>query len=74
LHAVPRAVLPFASAIAAPCAFLPGYAITRPGGVQRLLADPLVERRIPIATVPGRQFTPAVATFVRAAKGYRWVN
>ena len=55
-------------------AFMPEYAITHPGTVQRPLADPPVERRIALATMPGRQFAPAVAAFVRAAKGYRWLG
>lgn len=53
-------------------AFMPEYSVTLPGLLQRPLVDPEVERTIGLATVPGRRFSPAVETFVRAAKSFAW--
>lgn len=55
-------------------AFMPEYAITYPGAVQRPLADPTVVRQVALATMPGRPHSPAVGSFVRAAKAHRWVG
>lgn len=55
-------------------AFMPEYAITHPGAVQRPLTSPAVERSIALATMPGRQQSPAVAGFVRAARSHRWLS
>lgn len=55
-------------------AFMPEYAITHPGAVQRPLSDPAVERLVALATMPGRPHAPAVASFVRAAKAHRWLS
>ena len=54
-------------------AFMPEYAVTNSGAVQRPLSDPAVDRTIALATMPGRPQTPAVASFVRAARGYAWL-
>jgi DNA-binding transcriptional LysR family regulator len=53
-------------------AFMPEYSVTLPGLLQRPLVDPVVERTICLATVPGRPFTPAVAAFVRSAQSFAW--
>jgi DNA-binding transcriptional LysR family regulator len=55
-------------------AFMPEHAVTHPGTIQRALADPAVERVIALATMPGRPHAPAVAAFVRAARGHRWLG
>lgn len=53
-------------------AFMPEYAVTLPGLLQRPLVEPEVTRSIALATVPGRPFSPAVATFVRSAQTFAW--
>jgi DNA-binding transcriptional LysR family regulator len=53
-------------------AFMPEYSVTLPGLLQRPLVEPEVSRSICLTTVPGRPFSPAVATFVRAAKAFNW--
>ena len=53
-------------------AFMPEYAVSLPGLVQRPLVEPKVERRVIAATVPGRKFSPAVEAFMRAARGFAW--
>ncbi len=53
-------------------AFMPEYSVTLPGLLQRPLVEPEVERTISLITVPGRPFSPAVATFVRAARSFAW--
>lgn len=55
-------------------AFMPEYAITHPDSVSRPLVDPAVERTISLLTVPGRRHSPAVAAFIRAARGHRWIG
>ncbi len=54
-------------------AFMPEHSITHPGAIQRALSDPAVERTVALATMPGRQHSSAVAAFVRAARGHRWL-
>jgi DNA-binding transcriptional LysR family regulator len=54
-------------------AFVPEYAVTHPGTIQRPLIEPLVERTVALMTKPGRPHPPAVDSFVRAARGYRWL-
>ena len=53
-----------------------GAAVRRPGEVRPLyrfaLIEPEVERTISLITVPGRPFSPAVETFVRAAHSFTW--
>ena len=53
-------------------AFVPEYSITHPESVRRPLIEPTVERTISLARLPGRQYPPAVATLVRAARSHRW--
>jgi len=53
-------------------AFMPEHAISQPAVVQRPLTEPAVERTIVLATMPGRAQSQGVATFVRAARAYRW--
>jgi DNA-binding transcriptional LysR family regulator len=53
-------------------AFMPEYAVTLPGLIQRALVGPEVSRTISLASVPGRPFSPAVAAFVRAARTFAW--
>lgn len=53
-------------------AFMPEYSVTLPGLLQRPLIEPEVERTISLITVPGRPFSPAIATFVRAAQSFAW--
>jgi DNA-binding transcriptional LysR family regulator len=55
-------------------AFMPEYAITNPNSVNRPLVEPAVERTISLVTVPGHKQSPAVAAFIRAARGHRWVD
>jgi len=53
-------------------AFMPEYSVSLPGLMQRALVGPEVSRAISLVTVPGRQFSPAVAAFVRAAQTFAW--
>jgi DNA-binding transcriptional LysR family regulator len=53
-------------------AFMPEYSIVLPGLPTRSLVDPAVVREVSLVTVAGRRFSPAVAAFVRAIKGYPW--
>lgn len=53
-------------------AFVPEYAVTVPGLVQRPLVDPNVTRSIGLATVVGRQFNSGLKAFVQAARAYPW--
>lgn len=52
----------------------PEHSITHPGAIQRPLADPVVERTVALATMPGRPHAPAVAAFMRAARSFRWLG
>lgn len=53
-------------------AFMPEYAVTQAGVVQRPLIEPDVSRDVALATMPGRRFSPALAAFVRAARAHAW--
>ncbi len=53
-------------------ASLPEHPVTHPGIIQRALTDRHDARSVALATMPGRQQAPAVAAFVRAARGHRW--
>ncbi len=55
-------------------AFMPEHAVSQPEVVQRPLADPVVERTIVLASLPGRPQAPAVAGFMRAARAHRWLG
>lgn len=52
--------------------FIPEYTTIVGGVVMRPITDPEVVRSISLVYMAGRRFTPAVATFVKAVKGFRW--
>jgi DNA-binding transcriptional LysR family regulator len=51
--------------------FLPEFSPVLPACMRRLV-EPEVVREVSLVTVSGRRFSPAVATFVRALKAYKW--
>lgn len=53
-------------------AFVPEYAVSVPGLVQRPLVEPTVKRSIGLATAIGRQFSVGVRAFMQAAQAYPW--
>jgi DNA-binding transcriptional LysR family regulator len=53
-------------------AFVPEYAVSIPGLVQRPLVEPSVTRSIGIATVIGRQHSAGLKAVVQAAQAYAW--
>ncbi len=53
-------------------AFVPEYAVSVPGLVQRPLVEPSVTRSICLATVMGRKYSSGVRAFVQAAQTYPW--
>jgi DNA-binding transcriptional LysR family regulator len=53
-------------------AFMPEYSVTSPELLQRPLVEPTVSRTIALASVPGRQYSPATAAMVRAAQSFHW--
>jgi DNA-binding transcriptional LysR family regulator len=52
--------------------FLPEFSPSMPGLHTRRLIEPEVVREVSLVTVSGRRFSPAVSTFVRALKAYKW--
>ncbi|QEX17469.1 transcriptional regulator [Hypericibacter terrae] len=52
--------------------FIPEFSPTVPGLVTRPLVDPEVSREVLLVSIAGRRFSPAVATFVKAIKSYKW--
>jgi DNA-binding transcriptional LysR family regulator len=52
--------------------FLPEFSPTIPGVLTRIVAEPEVVREVSLVSIAGRRFSPAVAAFVRAIRGYRW--
>lgn len=44
----------------------------QPGIVTRPLTEPDIIREVSMVTMAGRRFSPAVATFVRETKAYKW--
>jgi DNA-binding transcriptional LysR family regulator len=52
--------------------FLPEFSPVLPGLHTRRVIEPEVVREVSLVTVSGRRFSPAVATFVRALKAYKW--
>jgi DNA-binding transcriptional LysR family regulator len=52
--------------------FMPEYSAVLPGLNTRPIVNPPVTRAIHLATVAGRRFSPAVATFIKAIDRYRW--
>ena len=54
--------------------FLPEFSPAMPGLHTRRVIEPEVVREVMLVTVSGRRFSPAVATFVKALKAYKWPN
>jgi LysR family transcriptional regulator, hydrogen peroxide-inducible genes activator len=52
--------------------FLPAYSPVIQGLQTRMVVDPEVTRDVSLASIAGRRFSPAVASFVRAIEAYRW--
>jgi LysR family hydrogen peroxide-inducible transcriptional activator len=52
--------------------FMPEYSAVLPGLMARPITNPPVSRTIHLATVAGRRFSPAVATFIKAIDRYHW--
>lgn len=52
--------------------FLPEFSPTLPGLRCRPLVDPEVAREVSLVTIAGRRYSPAVTTFIRAIRAYRW--
>jgi len=52
--------------------FMPEFSPVMPGLHARRVIEPEVVREVCLVTVSGRRFSPAVATFVRALKAYKW--
>ena len=52
--------------------FMPEFSPVLPGLHTRCVIEPEVVREVCLVTVSGRRFSPAVATFVRALKAYKW--
>jgi LysR family hydrogen peroxide-inducible transcriptional activator len=52
--------------------FMPEYSAVLPGLMTRPISNPPVTRTIHLATVAGRRFSPAVATFIKAVDRYQW--
>lgn len=53
-------------------AFMPEYSVTLPGLTQRPLVEPVVERHVALAAMPGRPHSPAAGAVVRAAQRFAW--
>ena len=52
--------------------FIPEFSPTIPGVMTRIVAEPEVVREVSLVSIAGRRFSPAVAAFARAIRGYRW--
>jgi DNA-binding transcriptional LysR family regulator len=52
--------------------FMPEFSAVLPGLRTRPISDPPVTRTVHLATVAGRRFSPAVATFIKAIDRYKW--
>lgn len=52
--------------------FLPEFSPVLPGLHTRRVIEPEVLRDVSLVTVSGRRFSPAIGTFVRALKAYKW--
>jgi DNA-binding transcriptional LysR family regulator len=53
-------------------AFMPEYSVTSAELLQRPLIEPAVTRTIALASMPGRQYSPATAAMVRSAQSFAW--
>ena len=56
------------------CSIMPEYMPILPGIATRLITDPQITRRIGIATVAGREFSPAVRAVVNIGSQIDWDN
>jgi len=56
------------------CTLLPEYITLYPQLPTRLVTDPEVTREVGLATVAGRQFSPAVKAFVHMARTREWIE
>lgn len=54
--------------------FIPEFSAVLPGIVTRPVVEPEVYRDISLVTVCGRRYSPAVATFLRMVREYRWTE
>ena len=54
--------------------FIPEFSAVAPGILTRPVVDPEVWRSVSLVSVAGRRFSPAVATFVKTVKAYRWAD
>src|SRR5262249_7114867 len=52
--------------------FMPELSVSHPGVVARPRIDPESWREVPLVTIRGRQYSPAVESLVRAAQRMRW--
>jgi LysR family hydrogen peroxide-inducible transcriptional activator len=52
--------------------FLPEYSPTIPGIQTRVVVGPEVIREVSLVSIAGRRFSPVVASFTRAIRGYHW--
>jgi DNA-binding transcriptional LysR family regulator len=52
--------------------FISEFSPTIPGVMTRIVAEPEVVREVSLVSIAGRRFSPAVAAFARAIRGYRW--
>src|SRR5260370_23587416 len=52
--------------------FMPAFSPVIPGLLTRAVIDPEITRDVSLASIVGRRFSPAVATFVRAVQSYKW--
>ena len=54
------------------CAFMPEYLPSQAGLLTRVVTEPDIIRDVGLATIAGRRFSPAVATFMRLARRHAW--
>jgi len=54
--------------------FLPEFSATVPGVLTRPVFEPEILREVSLVSIAGRRFSPAVAAFARAIRGYRWLE
>jgi LysR family hydrogen peroxide-inducible transcriptional activator len=52
--------------------FMPAFSPVIQGLLTRVVIDPEITRDVLLASIAGRRFSPAVATFVRAVQSYKW--
>ena len=54
--------------------FLPEFSPTIPGVRTQPVTDPEVTREVSLVSLPGRRFSPAVMTFIRAIRSHQWAK